>query len=160
MAELRVLYVNGTMSLRELATTHGASVSTMMKVSAREGWEEARKRVAAQVAVAAQQQINSGRVDELRAFCEADLQVAKALRGSVARLLASAGKDGKPALSTTELRQLAGTAADAQRIGRMALGLSSDNTGHAGPNGVGPVLTSNVTPEEYKAALKQALSEF
>ena len=86
-ADLRLEYIMGNMTLRELSEKHGVSMSTLTKRSAKEGWEVARKQQAERVIEAAQQAAIDQRAKALAEFNEADLRVARALRAMVARRL-------------------------------------------------------------------------
>ena len=162
--QLKVEFINGKMSLRELAEAHGVKYDALRQVAARGEWMDERHRASQIVtATAIDSQIKT-RVSELSQFNKDDLQMAKAIRASAARILTESSQpspDGKPPkrLTLGELGQLARVVNDAQKIGRLALGASTDNhelTGAAG----GPVQLSDVPLAEYEAALKKALDQY
>jgi hypothetical protein len=161
--QLKVEFINGKMSLRELAEAHGVKYDALRQVAARGEWMDERHRASQIVtATAIDSQIKT-RVSELSQFNKDDLQMAKAIRASAARILTESSQpvDGRPPKKLTlgELGQLARVVSDAQKIGRLALGASTDNhelTGAAG----GPVQLSDVPLAEYEAALKKALDQY
>lgn len=114
---LRVEYVNGTMSQRELATAHGINASGLMARAAKEKWEDERKQKQAAISSAAQEKLTEDRTDQLAKFNEDDLKVARAIRGKAAQMMGGIG-------SPQDLRALASAMEIAQKIGRTALGLT------------------------------------
>lgn len=125
---LRLEYVNGTMTLRELADSHGIKAAGMMNRSAKEEWDAERKQRQAESSRAAQTSITIDRVAELVAFNEADLSVAKEARTKAKTMM-------ETAVSATDLRAVVAALEAAQRIGRLALGATTDNSGLSDPNG-------------------------
>lgn len=120
---LRVEYINNTMTQRELAAAHGVNASTLMARANKEQWEAARKQHQAETSRAAQERLTEVKIDELAQFNADDLRMAKALRGRAAMLMQNASN-----LSPAELRSIATTAAEAQKIGRLALGAETART--------------------------------
>lgn len=114
---LRVEYVNGTMSLRELAASHEINSAGLMKRAAKEKWEDERQQRSAAVSSAAQEKLTGERTDQLAKFNEDDLKVARAIRGKAAQMMGGVG-------SPQDLRALASAMEIAQKIGRTALGLT------------------------------------
>jgi hypothetical protein len=120
---LRLEYVNSTMTQRELAAAHGINASTLMARANKEQWEAARKQHQAETSKAAQERLTETKVDELAQFNADDLRMAKALRGRAAMLM-----QNDKTLTAAELRSVATTAAEAQKIGRLALGAETART--------------------------------
>lgn len=120
---LKLEYVNSTMSLRELAERHGIKAAGVMGRAVKEGWDAARKQKQAEVSAAAQEQLTASRIDELAAFNEADLKMARAIRAKAAQMM----QQGQ-SLSPAELRSVASAADTAQKIGRLALGAETART--------------------------------
>lgn len=114
---LRVEYINGTMSQRELAAAHGINASGLMARAAKEKWEDERKQKQAAISSAAQEKLTEERTDQLAKFNEDDLKVARAIRGKAAQMMGGVG-------SPQDLRALASAMEIAQKIGRTALGLT------------------------------------
>lgn len=162
---IRLEYVNGSMTYAELAERHALKAGTVRQRGNREGWEEQRNAVTRHVTQAAQGELTETRIDELREFNSADLKLARAIRENAVRLLeAGATIDeatGEPVpLSPRDLNSIAKAAESAQKVGRLALGVSTDNLGHGGPNGLGPVPVTELPPGEYRDALAAALAAF
>lgn len=119
---LRLEYVNGNETLRELADRHGVKPAGLFTRSANEGWEEERKQIQARTSKEAQEQMLIDRVAELAKFNEDDIRIAKAIRAKAAKMLSS------DANTPSELKALAGAMDIAQKIGRLALGAETANT--------------------------------
>lgn len=154
-------YVHTKTSVAELAREHGLKEDTLWKRITRGGWTdmrvEAEQKAFADAAAAA----SKARVQDLAGFNADDLKIARALRSRVAKRLG--GKDAKGEdvnMTAGELRMLAATAEAAQRMGRLALGASTDNVGVGGIGGEGPVEVANVSKEEYLKAREDVLQEY
>lgn len=162
---IRLEYVNGSMTYAELAARHGLKDGTVRQRGNREKWDEQRNAVTRHVTQAAQGELTETRIDELREFNGADLKLARAIReAAVTMLEAGVTRDesnGEPIpLSPRDLNAIAKAAESAQKVGRLALGVSTDNLGHGGPNGLGPVPVTELPPGEYRDALAAALAAF
>ena len=120
---IKVEYINGTMSQRELATAHDINAAGLMARANKEKWEDERKRSQAEVSKIAHDKLTEGRIDELTQFNADDLEMAKAIRNRAVTLMETTG-----ALTPTELRSLASAADTAQKIGRLALGAETAKT--------------------------------
>lgn len=118
---IRLEYINGSMSQRELADKHGINPAGLMKRASKEGWEAERQQKSAEVSRASQEQITEDRVNVLTKFNEDDLRMARAIRAKAASML-------KNLETPSELRAVAGAADLAQRIGRLALGAETENS--------------------------------
>lgn len=119
--KLRAEFIHGTMTMRELAKTHGINSSGVMRRAANEGWDAARKQESAKVSKAANQALGDYRASELSKFNDDDLKVARAIRAKAANMI-----NGD--LSPKDLKALAGAFDTAQKIGRLALGAATENT--------------------------------
>lgn len=148
-ATLKAEYLKGSMSLRELAAQKGISPGTMTARASRDGWEAERSQKQSETVSKAVAKHEAKVVDELAKFNEDDLKIAKALRSKAAALL-------KTTSSPMALRSLASTFDVAQKMGRLALGATTENAGVSSPQG-GPVATTNMTPEEFKQAAREVL---
>lgn len=118
---IRLEYINGSMSQRELADKHGINPAGLMKRASKEGWEAERQQKSAEVSRASQEQITEDRVNVLIKFNEDDLRMARAIRAKAASMI-------KNLETPSELRAVAGAADLAQRIGRLALGAETENS--------------------------------
>ena len=149
---VRLAYVNGAMTLREVAEHFHIKAAGVMTRAAKEGWEEERKQRQAETSTAAQARITETRAQMLARFNEDDLRVARAIRARAAAMLATAQQ---PA----DLRALASAMDTAQKIGRLALGATTGNTGHSDPDG-GPIPITTVPVNDYLKARAEVLQEF
>ena len=120
-AALKVEYVNSALSYGELAERHGLKAGTVRQRANREGWNDARNAVSQFVTVAATEQITENRVDELTKFNAEDLATAKAIRNKAIAMMDMVE-------SPSDLRALAGAVDVAQKVGRLALGASTENS--------------------------------
>ena len=145
-------YITGNMSIRDLARTRGLSVSVLMKRSARDGWQLAREQYSRDVAAKAEALMLDRGAEELAKFNADDLKVAKSLRLKAVRML-------EHVESPLELRALAVTLEKAQRMGRLALGASTDNQTLFGRDG-GPIQQEAVSAEELAEACRSARDKF
>lgn len=155
---IRVDYINGTMNYQELAETHGVKAGTVRQRGHRGGWDQQRHVVTQAVIEEASRRKFDTRLSELSEFNDGSLKIAKALMQQVAAHISNAQQTQKR-VAAPELRALASVAEAAQRMGRLALGVSTDNHQHTGSNG-GPIGVSSVPLPLYQEALKHALEEY
>ena len=120
-AALKVEYVNSALTYGELAERHGLKAGTVRQRANREGWNDSRNAVSQFVTKVATEQITENRVDELIKFNAEDLATAKAIRNKAIAMM-----DGIE--SPSDLRALAGAVDVAQKVGRLALGASTENS--------------------------------
>jgi hypothetical protein len=118
---LRVEYVNGSMQYKELAEKHGLKEGTVRQRANREGWAAERNALSRAVTQTAQAKLTEDRTDELTKFNEDDLKMARAIRAKAASMM-------RNELSPQDLRALAGAVDTAQKVGRLALGASTENS--------------------------------
>lgn len=149
---VKLEYINSSKSIRQVAEEFGVGASAAMKRCAAEGWEAERKQQAQKVSAEAQKVSTASRAQELAKFNEDDLRVARAIRAKAASMLGTVK-------SPADLRALASAMDAAQKIGRLALGATTDNTGHSDPNG-GPIPISSVPVKDYLRARADLLKEF
>ena len=119
-AALKVEYVNSALTYGELAERHGLKAGTVRQRANREGWNDSRNAVSQFVTVTATEQITENRVDELIKFNAEDLATAKAIRNKAIAMM-------ELVESPSDLRALAGAVDVAQKVGRLALGASTEN---------------------------------
>ncbi len=139
---LELEFVNGSMTYEELAQKHNIKPGTVRQQGKRKGWTEKRTDLSQAVTKAAQANLIEVRTDELSKFNENDLKVAKAIRSQVARSIEKAQGANAP-IDPLKLRALAGALESAQRVGRLALGATTNNTGVSAPGG-GPVQITRI----------------
>ena len=132
---IRLRFVHQNATLADLAEQHGLKLDTISKRAQRDGWYDERAKAEQEAYAAAAAKAAKDRAKDLADFNRDDLKIAKAVRARVAQKLANATAK----MTASELRQLAGAAETAQRVGRLALGASTDNFGHGGAGGEGPV---------------------
>lgn len=152
---------NHTLDYRDLAEKYGLKEATVRQRANRHGWKEKRNAVTQAVTEKASAAVQKSIASELVKYNEDDLKVAKALRSQVAKLITMANNEDKP-LDPTSLRSLAGALEASQRVARLAMGATTDNTGLSAPSG-GPIehKTENSVNENDVRAIVQALrSEF
>jgi hypothetical protein len=153
-------FVAGTMSPAEHAATFGVLNDTMRQRVARGGWIEARRELSRSVAAVAQAKLIKTKAQELSEFNDADARMSRALRGVAARMLTDASKPGAHKLTATEARTIASLAESAQKIGRIALGATTENVGHGGLLGAPPILTGEVPSAAVTKAMNEYLHDF
>lgn len=158
-ADIRAEFIAGKMTLRDLAEKHGVGYDTLRKAAARGEWMDERHKVSQKVTSDAVSASIQTRVSELSQFNADDLKMAKALRGMAAKLLNDSQKQGAKPLTIGEIGQIARVVGDAQKIGRLALGASTDNHELTGA-GQGPIQVSDIPLKEYEAALQRALEKY
>ena len=116
---IRLEYINGHMSQRELAESHGINPAGLMKRANKESWEAERQKKSAEVSKVAQAQLSENRAVVLAKFNEDDLTMARAIRAKAATMM-------KTAETASQLRSIAASAEIAQKIGRLALGAETE----------------------------------
>jgi transposase-like protein len=157
-AKLKLEYVQTRITIAELAEKHGLKPETVKKQAERHRWGMERLKFE-QIALAeAAEAASKERITELLQFNRDDLRVAKAIRARCARRLAVVGED----IPASELRLIASAAEAAQRIGRLALGATTENVGHPGfptpDQGVGD--GAEVSTADYLKARARAIEDF
>jgi ABC-type ATPase with predicted acetyltransferase domain len=120
-AALRIEYVHSSITMRALAEKHGINAAGVLRRAAKEGWDAERKNEAAKVISASSAVITESRIDELVKFNQDDIKVARAIRSKAAQMLQKAD-------TPAALRSLASAFDTAQKIGRLALGASTENS--------------------------------
>lgn len=118
---IRAEYVSGKASIKRLATKHNVSEPGLEKRAGRERWSEARRKMSEAVISDADTKITEAKVSELADFNASDLRMAKAIRQKVERML-------RKASTPQAVRALANAADTAQKVGRLALGASTENS--------------------------------
>lgn len=155
-AKIKLEFVHTAARVADLASKYGLKEDTIWKRVSRDGWVDMRADAEQTAFANAAGELAKQRVKDLAKFNEDDLKIARAIRGRIATRFNNA----ETPITPNELRLLASTAEAAQRMGRLALGASTDNVGLAGPGGEGPVATANVSKEDYLKARKEVLEEF
>jgi hypothetical protein len=153
-------YVTTDVSLRDVAAKLGCNVHAVERRSALDGWSAARDKFRAQVGHRAQALQVETRAHKLKAWNDSDLQIAKAIRGQTTRAFNLAAQAGTADINT--LRSIAAVIESTQRIGRLALGATTDNQGMIGDpteDGVAaPKLTDFYASVKFEGPTKAAES--
>jgi hypothetical protein len=123
--KMRLEYVNGHESLREIAARYQVNPAGVLARAGREKWEESRRQQQAQVVAQVQARVTVDRATELADAISQDLDIAKALRSHVKAALAKAHAS-KRIIPAAELRVLVQSAEVLQRVVRIALDADSD----------------------------------
>lgn len=118
---IRTEYVHSAITMRELADKHGIKAAGLMRRAAKEGWDAERKQKAAEVSKTVSDTLVTDRAHELVRFNADDLMMARAIRSKAAKLMASVN-------TPSDLRALASAVDTAQKVGRLALGASTENS--------------------------------
>lgn len=118
---IRLEYVHGNESMRELAEKHGIKASGLMRRAANEGWEAERKQKSAEVSKAVSGTLTEVRIDELSQYNAEDLDAAKAIRAKALAMM-------EAATSPHELKAISGAIDTASKVARLALGASTENS--------------------------------
>ena len=132
---IRTEYISSSISIRELADKYKCSADALEKRCYTQNWTDQRRKISAEVLAKAEAEITARRAEELVEFNKQDLQIAKALRGQIAKHINEAMQSNE-LLSAKEIKTLVSAASDAQKIGRLALGVSTSNNEHTGSNGL------------------------
>jgi hypothetical protein len=119
--KLRLDYIHGNMTLRELAEQNKIKSAGVMRRAANEGWDSDRKQESAKVSKVANEVLTDTRAAELSKFNDDDLKVARAIRAKAANMLSAVN-------SAQDISALARAFDTAQKIGRLALGAATENT--------------------------------
>ena len=127
-AKLRSEYITTSITLRELADKHGIKAAGVMRRAANEYWEAERKQESAKVSSAVINASAEVRVAELDKFNADDLKMARAIRARAAQMMATV-------TSPQDLRAIAGAVDAAQKVGRLALGVSTNSNEITGKDG-------------------------
>jgi hypothetical protein len=133
-AAAKVEYANDpTLTYSELAKRYGVTLSSVKIRASREDWTGARAARANLLLQSVTEKTVSAQAQELAKWNERDLEVAKALRNVVIHTLNTTqlrikAKPGDSAVEAKNIRSLAGAAESAQRIARLALGASTENS--------------------------------
>jgi hypothetical protein len=118
---LRTEFVHGAGTLRDLSKKHGIKEGTISSRAARENWQDERRTLQESARQRIDDELIDERVSELAKFNEDDLKVARALRAKAASMLNTTN-------GPVNMRALAGVFETAQRMGRLALGASTENS--------------------------------
>ena len=117
---IKTEYINGA-EYPALAKRHKIKEATLRQRASRNKWSQERQKASQAVTTKATAVLVESRAEQLANFNADDVRVAKAIRAKAAKLL-------QAATTPHELRALAGAFDSAQKIGRLALGASTENS--------------------------------
>lgn len=118
---LKVEFINGNETLRSIAKLHSINESTVRNRANKENWQQERDTLRHNATLLTNDIMLENRVDMLSKLNDIDLASAKALRDKANELLQSV-------TTPNELKAIAGTFDAAQKISRLALGASTENS--------------------------------
>lgn len=124
---LRIEYINGSMTQRELANEYNVNASTLMARANREQWEQERKQLQAKASEAAQERITEQYIDKLAEFSATDIALAETLKNKITAVLAKITEAHADVSDSNYINTLANALSTSQRVGRLALGAETSN---------------------------------
>lgn len=145
---IKVDFVRNGLKPEKLIEKYVVSPHTLRRRIRLEGWVEARDEFHNSLKRELDNSSLDLRVAKLEQLNWDDLDVASRLRAQVVFAL-RASEDAKKPIDPLSLRALAGVAESAQRIARLALGLSTQNTELSG-NPAKPLTLTTVDPAKLK----------
>jgi hypothetical protein len=125
-------YITSDASHRDIAAKFGCHRKAVERRSAIDGWSAARDRFRDSVGRRAQALQSESRAHRLKDWNDNDLNIAKALRSQTAKAFTRMVKEGNGTIDLNTLRNVASVIESTQRIGRLALGATTDNQGMIG----------------------------
>jgi hypothetical protein len=130
-------YAASDASLRDIAAKLGCNRHAVERRSALDGWSAARDKFRTQVGHRAQALQSESRAQKLKDWNDADFKGAKAARGlllkNLNRLIEVSNEENIE--NAVEIRNVLAGLETVQRIGRLALGATTDNQGMIGDPG-------------------------
>lgn len=122
-AMLEAEYINDpTASTTTLSKKYGIPTGTLSCRMSRDKWLEKRQAKSLKIKEASIENATLTQIEKASQFCSADLKVSEAIREKIAQKLSEE-------LTANELNSLSQAADKAQKIGRLALGLTTNNEG-------------------------------
>lgn len=124
-------YISSATSYRELGAKHGIGVAGLRKRGLRGEWARKRREFSDRVAARLGEETVETRVEQSRRWNEQDLQIAVAARGRVASEFTALAKNRTlpQHIRLSRLGAIIRMAVDVQRMGRLALGMTTDHAG-------------------------------
>jgi hypothetical protein len=117
---IRTEYIHGSLTMRELADKHGIKAAGLMRRAAKEGWDAQRKQQSAEISKAAGEVLTESRAAQLARFNEEDIRLSCLGKAKAESMLhaAASPNDVRACMSAIDI---------AQKVGRLALGASTEN---------------------------------
>lgn len=141
---IREEYIHGTTSLAKLAKKYGVSEPLLEKQAVRGKWSVLRREASAKVSREIAAKLQAQRMQQLEEWNRDDIALARQIRAQVKRhvtLLSRKKSKELSGITVEKLRSLSLSAESAQRIGRLALGASTENVEQPIVPGMAPTLT-------------------
>ncbi len=120
-AALKIEFVNGSATLRDTAKANSINESTIRNRAKKDNWQQERDTMRHNATLLASEILLEERVDLLAELNSIDLASAQALRDKANEMLQTVS-------TPNELKAIAGTFDSAQKISRLALGASTENS--------------------------------
>lgn len=120
-AAIKLEFVNGSMSLTDISEKYQLNGATVRSRAMRDNWQQERNELQQIATKVVHEALLSEKVDKLKELNEVDLNAAKAIRDKANELLSSVA-------TPNELKALSGAFDLAQKISRLALGASTENS--------------------------------
>lgn len=148
-------FVNSSLTFDELAEKHNVKPGTVRARASRGKWGEKRSKSQQSVTEAAQEKIAKTRTQELEKLDRNALKLAHAAHALAAKALTSIDQGKKLKYSPSDLKAILNVTNEAHKMGRLALGATTDNTGFSAPDG-GPVKAkAELSIEQFATVAKQ-----
>lgn len=150
-AAIKTEYITSSITFAELSKKTGIPSATLQKRGSLEepSWTVQRNNISESITKSATESLTHQRLQFLIDSNRADVEVAERLRTKIREHL-------DVAASAAELKSLSGALKDAQSVARLALGLTTENSGLSAPDG-GPVAVDIVgmpPADAYKAMMR------
>ena len=148
----KIEYVtNAALTLADIAAKYGTTMDATKQQCLRNNWVEERAERSRILSQKVTEKSILDIVGELAKYNEQDLIAAKSLRALAAKRMQSANQGQN--LEPKDVRALAGAIESAQRIARLALGASTENTNTRITE------IDNMTPDERRERIRQLHAE-
>jgi hypothetical protein len=138
-------------TLEALAKRHELAKSTLYNYSASEGWQDQKNRYQTELQQRIDQERMERMVAETKRLDDSCIQIAQAMLGTVGRKLQKAieierSTYDSPSIDSGELGQLSQVTANAQKIGKLALGQAQE---------ISKVSADVSNPEAFQSIMEQ-----
>lgn len=115
-------YIFNSVTFVELAKKYGVSETAIRKQSSRNNWPVEKQQASDKVQKSAYDKMEENRATQLATWNDEDIRLARAMRGRAAQMMVESAN-----LDANTLRAIASVADTAQKIARLAFGVSTEN---------------------------------
>lgn len=122
---IKIEYINGDKTLKELSKKYGLNYPSLQQIAAKEKWTFERNRFLDKITAKTQEYQIDRRVEAISDFNDKCLGFALSILG-LAAIIMEEEKDKKPP-SALRLTRITKAVKEAQYIGRLAMGASTEN---------------------------------